>query len=200
MPPCLTDLLALRERRAPTDEQREPIPGVPRRSFLELTSIESGVAGRPMSKAMAETEPADADLNMPGVASLMLEHGLDGALSSSSVSMRYSWVLPIASNMAVMLDFRTRPPLCPSPLDSSSMWKASGSLVRRPAAGAPAMTQGRFDLGDVAGGCGSTGKDSVGTRTTAPMIRRLVRPIALVGDTGRSGTVAGQTSTASSTG
>ena len=26
-------------------------------AFLELTSIESGVAGRPMSKAMAETEP-----------------------------------------------------------------------------------------------------------------------------------------------
>ena len=51
------------------------------------------------------------------------------------------------------------PPLCPSPLESSSMWKASGScgaqhrkpelanviivpaLVRRPAAGAPASVR-----------------------------------------------------------
>mmetsp|Transcript_115585 Transcript_115585/g.162476 ORF Transcript_115585/g.162476 Transcript_115585/m.162476 type:complete len:106 (-) Transcript_115585:256-573(-) len=57
-------LLALRARREPTDEQREPIEGVPIRS-LELRS-------NPKSKAIADAELVVPGFTRPGVEGLRL--------------------------------------------------------------------------------------------------------------------------------
>mmetsp|Transcript_24440 Transcript_24440/g.56652 ORF Transcript_24440/g.56652 Transcript_24440/m.56652 type:complete len:387 (-) Transcript_24440:1085-2245(-) len=207
MPPCFTDLFAFNERRVPTEEQRWPIPGVDRRSFLKPESEARGGTESPRSRAIAETEPVDADFTMPCAGGMPLDEvGLEGgacglSAPSSKESMRYSWVLPMASNIAVMLDLRTGPRPGPSQPESSSRWKVKGSFMRRPAAGEPAITQGRPDLGEVAGGSGSTGSASVGTRTTPPMMRRLARPLLPVGEDGRldaTSTAAGFTSTACS--
>mmetsp|Transcript_25424 Transcript_25424/g.60588 ORF Transcript_25424/g.60588 Transcript_25424/m.60588 type:complete len:214 (+) Transcript_25424:691-1332(+) len=57
------------------------------------------------------------------------------------------------------------------------MWKLIGSLWRSALEGDPARMKRRSDFGEDTGGAGSTGTDSLGARTTAPMMRRFVLPV-----------------------